>query len=246
MIMHKLRQLLLLAALALCCGCARHTRQLVGISCGFSSSRVNTVSANYVSAIRMAGALPVLIPNVGDSLDAARYISMVDALVLSGGEDVSPEYYGEEPLNETVRINAPRDTSDMLLAREALRQKKPVLGICRGAQLLNVVLGGSLYQDIPSQIGEETVHAAGATHNIAVARGSILHKLFGEDSLAVNSYHHQAVKDPGAGVRVTARAPDGVVEAWEAPGIIAVQFHPEKMLDSGDTRWLELFKYFLN
>ena len=110
---------------------------------------------------------------------------------------------------------------------------------------MNVVLGGSLYQDIPSQIPGSIRHG-GSDHTIGVEPGSVLHKMFNRDSITVNSYHHQCVKDLGKGITVTARSSDGIIEAWEAPGVIAVQFHPEKSLDSGAELWLDLFRHFVS
>ena len=155
--------------------------------------------------------------------EAAEVLSLVDALILSGGEDVDPARYGEAVLNSTVEVNAPRDTSDFLLAYEALQRGMPIMGICRGEQLLNVALGGSLYQDLPSQICSSICHRQSesgsvGTHCIYIDADSRLHGLLGLDSVKVNSFHHQAVKEPGCGVRVTARAADGVVEAWEWGG----------------------------
>ena len=147
--------------------------------------------------------------------------------------------------NETVEIDSVRDRSDSLLARAALACGKPVLAICRGSQLMNVILGGSLYQDLPSQFSGSVAHS-GKTHKIALEEGSVLAGLYGTDSLTVNSMHHQAVKDPAPGIRITARSADGIVEAWETPQIVAVQFHPEKMLAAGDSAWLPLFKAFVS
>lgn len=228
------------------CQSAQNRPKVIGISCGISSSGTNTLSNTYVEAIRRAGGIPVLLPVMADSLQAARTISLLDGVLLSGGEDIAPEYYRETPVNETVQVNSRRDTSDFLIASEALRRHKPVLGICRGEQLLNVVLGGSLVQDIPSQVGKDVSHSKGALHKIGVDKNSVLYELYQKDSLTVNSYHHQAVKVPGNGVKVTARAADGVVEAYEAPGVIAVQFHPEKLLAGGNEQWLKFFIRFLS
>ena len=220
--------------------------KVIGISCGISSSGTNTLSNNYVEAIRKAGGIPILLPVMADSLQAAGTIALLDGVLLSGGEDIDPDYYGETPVNGTVQVNARRDTSDFLIASEALRQHKPILGICRGEQLMNVMLGGSLVQDIPSQVGGKVSHSKGAIHKIGVEKESVLYELFGKDSLTVNSYHHQAVNIPGKDVKVTARASDGVVEAYEAPGVTAVQFHPEKLLAGGDEQWLKFFIRFLS
>jgi len=242
-----MKHFLLPLAILLAVSCANHqTPKVIGISCGLSDGTLNTLQTNYVEAVKKAGGLPVIMPTVADSAQAAQTVALMDGVIFSGGEDIDPSYYGETPVNETVYVNPIRDRSDMWLAKEALRQGKPIMGICRGEQLMNVVLGGSLYQDIPSQIGVDVIHAKGASHRIGVIKGSVLSQVFGQDSLSVNSFHHQAVKQAGKGVTVTAYAPDGVVEAYEAPGIIAVQFHPEKCVANGDMGWLKLFEYYLN
>ena len=172
-------------------------------------------------------------------------MSKLDGLVLSGGEDVNPIWYGEGVWNETVECDLVRDRSDSLLSRAALASGKPVLAIYRGSQLMNVVLGGSLWQDLPSQRPGPVVHGGGATHPVSVAEGSFLSRIYGTDSLQVNSWHHQAVKDEAPGITVISRSEDGIVEAWETPQIWAVQFHPEKLLAEGDDNWLPLFRAFI-
>ncbi len=244
-------------------------RPLIGISCG-GSETMTTLKKTYSDAVRMAGGIPVLIPIMQDSVVMAALVSHLDGVILSGGEDIDPLYYGEEHLPELGTVNAPRDTFDVLLIRTALRQGKPMLAICRGEQVLNVVLGGSLYQDIPSQIpSSELKHrqsesSSVATQTIAIAKGSRLRQIVGLDSLAVNSHHHQAVKDLAPGLVITARTPDGVVEAFESlPGwefrdgsiwsssirfgqqgqlILAVQFHPEVFAQAGDPTFLKIFQ----
>ena len=223
--------------------CSRNNYPLVGISCSRSSYGGTELPATYTEAISRAGGVPLVIPTVHDEAQAAAVLDAIDGIVFSGGEDVNPAWYGEEVLNETVEIDSLRDRSDSLLARAALASGKPVLAICRGSQLMNVILGGSLYQDLPSQKG--LVHS-GVTHKIGLSGDSALSRIYGPDSLEVNSFHHQAVKDPAPSIRITARSADGVVEAWETPQIIAVQFHPEKMLAAGDDDWLALFQAFVD
>lgn len=189
--------------------------------------------------------MPVVIPTVGSQAEADAVVAAVDGMVFSGGEDVDPAWYGEAVWNETVAVDAVRDSSDMLLARATLAAGKPILAICRGSQLLNVALGGTLLQDIPSQLPFNVGHN-GFFHKIGLSEGCVLARIFGPDSLSVNSMHHQAVKDPAPGVTVTARTADGIVEAWEADHIWAVQFHPEKMLAAGDEEWLALFSAYVD
>ena len=226
------------------CSCSKQAAPLIGISCGRTSTGAASLATNYTDAIAKAGGIPVVLPIIDDPALAESILAKIDGIVLSGGPDLDPAEYGEEILNETVSIDAVRDRSDLLLARAALASGKPVLAICRGEQLMNVVLGGTLFQDIPTQVDTIIKHS-GFDHRIGVEKGSVLYDLFGQDSLTVNSSHHQAVKDPAPGIRITAHAPDGVVEAYEYENVLAVQFHPERMVQT-DASWLALFRHFVD
>ena len=237
------RILIVLLALAALHACRR--APVIGISSGRSESGAATLSANYTDAIARAGGVPVIFPTVADSALASALIRMVDGVIFSGGGDLDPSYYGETVWNETVEVDTLRDVSDLLLMRAALASGKPVMAICRGEQLMNVVLGGTLVQDIPTQVDTMIKHSGGTRHRIGVEKGSVLYALFGEDSLTVNSSHHQAVKDPAPSVRVTARANDGIIEAYEyGDRVIAFQFHPEGLARTDDA-WLAPFRYFI-
>ena len=237
------RILLILLTLVALQACKR--APVIGISCGRTSTGAATLSANYTDAIARAGGIPVILPTVADSTLASALIKTVDGVVFSGGPDLDPSYYGETFWNETVQVDTLRDISDLMLMRAALASGKPVMAICRGEQLMNVVLGGSLVQDIPTQLDTLVKHSGGVRHRIGVEKGSVLYQLFGEDSLTVNSSHHQAVKDPAPGVRVTAHADDGIIEAYEYGNqVIAFQFHPEGMARTDDA-WLAPFRYFI-
>lgn len=243
---------LLLAALVLSGACGLKGPQsarkapLVGISCSRTSSGSTLLARTYTDAIRRSGGIPVVLPTVSDGEQAAALIGCLDGIVFSGGEDIDPSWYGETVWNETVAVDTLRDLSDSLLGRAALASGKPILAICRGEQLMNVLLGGSLFQDLPSQNPDSPVeHNGGALHRIGVEEGSVLARLYGCDSLTVNSFHHQAVKVPAPGITVTARAADGVVEAYETPQVWAFQFHPEKLLPD-DESWLALFEAYLD
>ena len=236
------RILFILTVLTLA-SCARRA-PVIGISSGRSESGVATLSANYTDAVSRAGGVPVIFPTVADSALASTLIRMVDGVIFSGGPDLDPSYYGETVWNETVEVDTLRDVSDLLLMRAALASKKPVMAICRGEQLMNVVLGGTLVQDIPTQV-DTLVNHNGAWHRIGVEKGSVLYRLFETDSLTVNSSHHQAVKAPAPGVRVTAYADDGIIEAYEyGDQVFAFQFHPESMARENDA-WLAPFRYFI-
>ena len=239
--MKRLLILLTIAALQAC----RPSAPVIGISCGRTSAGAATLSANYTDAVLRSGGIPVIFPTVSDPAAAEALLKSVDGVIFSGGPDLDPSYYGESVWNETVEVDTLRDVSDLMLMRAALEAGKPVMAICRGEQLMNVVRGGSLYQDLPTQTDTLVKHGGGTWHRIGVEKGSVLHDLFGEDSLTVNSFHHQAVKAVAPGVRVTARAADGTVEAYEyGKSVIAFQFHPEGMARTDDA-WLAPFSYFV-
>ncbi|MHC4820309.1 MAG: gamma-glutamyl-gamma-aminobutyrate hydrolase family protein [Planctomycetota bacterium] len=185
--------------------------------------------ALYLAALESAGAEPrVLRP--GAERDVVTVLREVDGVLFSGGDDMAPEYYGEDPHPNLKLVNGPRDRMEMLFARAVLAQGLPALGICNGLQVLCVASGGALWQDIPTQVEGCIEHGGGAVHDVEVESGSVLHGLAG-DSVAVNSYHHQAVRETGRRLRVTARSADGVVEAAEAgdgPFLVGVQWHPER------------------
>ena len=241
-----MRRFLLLSITILVAACSHAGAPLIGITSARSSTGGTQLSKTYTEAISRAGGIPVVIPTVGTKEEADAVLAVLDGIVFSGGEDLQPSWYGEDILNETVHIDYVRDLSDSLLARSALASRKPVLAICRGEQLINVMLGGSLYQDIPSQVAGVGAHARGAMHRIAPEPGSVLAGLYGTDSLLVNSYHHQAVKAPAPGIRITARSGDGIVEAYETAQVLAFQFHPEKMVAQGEQGWLALFEEFIH
>ncbi|MBO7418579.1 MAG: gamma-glutamyl-gamma-aminobutyrate hydrolase family protein [Bacteroidaceae bacterium] len=240
--------------LVFACICAMaQQKPLIGISTGYSASE-NTASVRYtyVDAVVNAGGIPVLIPLAKDSLAAAEVISRVDGLILSGGEDVYPFFYGEEAASALGGVNYDRDRSDMWLLQTAVKLNKPVLGICRGEQLTNVTFGGTLYQDIPSQFPNRPVLQHGQRssgtlpiHHVNVVKDSRLYEIMQQEQLAVNSFHHQAIKDVAPGFKVVATAPDGVIEAIEGfpqYNILAIQWHPEYFAQQGDAQWIKLFE----
>jgi putative glutamine amidotransferase len=191
--------------------------------------------SDYSEAILDAGGAPVIIPAAQDRKSLDRILSAVQGLILSGGPDVHPRRYGEEPMAGLAEVDETLDRMELMAAGLAVENNLPVLGICRGIQVLNVALGGTLYQDIASQVPKSICHTPKAdkavnTHTVRIEAGSRLHKLFGQREIWVNGKHHQSVKDVAPGVVVAARARDGVIEAVELPGrrfVIGVQWHPE-------------------
>ena len=191
--------------------------------------------ADYSLALRDAGAAPVIVPAAQDEESLSRILSVVQGLVLSGGPDVHPRRYGEEPLAGLGEVDEDLDRMELAAARLAVAMDLPVLGICRGIQVLNVALGGTLHQDIASQVPESLCHTpktdkAVNTHTVRIEAGSRLRRVMGRAEIWVNGKHHQAVKDLAPGLAITAHARDGVVEAVEHPGrrwVVGVQWHPE-------------------
>lgn len=199
-----------------------------------------TVNQDYLDAVCRAGALPVLLPLLADA--PAQWDAMIDqldGLLLTGGADVCPETYGEEKLPLCGETAPLRDRQEFYLCRKALERHLPILAICRGHQMLNCVLGGTLYQDIAAQYKDELRHPCyevprDQVHSVAVEKGSRLHQITGLDTLHVNSRHHQAICRLGQGLVVTARANDGLIEGVELPGpdfVVGVQWHPESLSD---------------
>ena len=195
------------------------------------------ISRDYIRAIEEAGGLPVIIPVHEDRELSREYLRVVDGLLLAGGVDLSPHFFGEEPHPKLGSVDIERDEVEMELARLALELDMPILAICRGIQVLNVAAGGTLYQDI-SQLDRTVLkHRQSAvgwygSHSIEIVEGTLLHRIVGKTRIRVNSFHHQAVKDPAKGFRVSATAPDGVIEAIESERhrfVLGVQFHPEEM-----------------
>ena len=200
---------------------------------------------NYMDCIADAGGMPVALAH--HAALAEDLLARLDALVVTGGAfDVDPELYGGGAAHQTVSLKAARTAAELALLRAALARDLPTLGICGGQQLLAVALGGSLVQHIPDDLPHALPHEQPnprhqAGHAITVLPGTMLHAIVGTETMQVNSSHHQAVRDPGT-ARVSARAPDGVIEGIEDPGrrfCLGLQWHPEFLIDPGDARIFE-------
>lgn len=228
-------------------------RPLIGISCSYDLKEKRYFLAEaYVEAVIKAGGNPVVLPGAAGQKNVAPYIAVLKGLVLAGGGDVDPSYFNEEPLPGLGEVTPERDSFEILLVKGALRQKLPILGICRGIQVLNVAAGGSLIQHIPSEIRRPLKHSQNAprsyaSHRVYLEKPSRLAEIMAGTLIRVNSFHHQAVREAAPGFSVTARSSDGVIEAIEAeqyPFVLGVQWHPECMI-SGDRNSRALFKSFL-
>jgi putative glutamine amidotransferase len=207
---------------------------------------------DYVKAVSEAGGVPVLVPPSLSRPKAEALLHGLDGLLLSGGPDLDPGYYGEEPIPELGTIIPEWDVLEMALLRLALQQEMPIFGICRGMQILNVALGGTLYQDLPSQLGVDVLNhwqetpKCQSTHEVEVLDDSYLAEITARQAVEVNSYHHQGIKGLGYPLTVAARSADGVIEALESHDfserwLVGVQWHPEGLRDSG-SRHQNLFE----
>ncbi|MEJ7652203.1 MAG: gamma-glutamyl-gamma-aminobutyrate hydrolase family protein [Chloroflexia bacterium] len=212
-------------------------------------------SQSYLDALEVAGAAPFGLAPIGE--EALRTLFDLSAgVLLTGGGDVDPTHYGEKPIPALGHVSSQRDRAELALARWAVEENKPVLAICRGLQVLNVVCGGTLYQDLPSQVPGGLNHNESrdrgerglATHSLEVQHDTRLAHAVGAGSHPVNTHHHQAIKALGAGLVVTGYSEDGIIESIEAESqswIVGVQCHPEEMWNKH--RWAaQLFEAFVH
>jgi len=230
-------------------------KPVIGISSTWGEGTSTSAPLTYVESVIRAGGVPLVLPITLDPAIMAQMLDRIDGLIMTGGEDIDPlKWFGEEPVPGMGEIVPARDSFDIALIRMAVGRGLPLLGICRGHQLLNVAFGGTLYQDIPSQVkGSSVKHSQKApryygTHTINIEKGSLLNKQIGLEKVAVNSYHHQAVKDVAPGFKVTARSVDGIVEAMEKIGstkVFSVQFHPEGFTASNIDTFLGIFQHLV-
>jgi putative glutamine amidotransferase len=217
------------------------SRPLIGITIGYStqSHEFFTLRDDYVRAVEKAGGLPMVLAP-GRPEDAAELLARLDGMVLTGGADVEPGLYGEEPHETVTRVIPERDAFEIALCREAVRRDHPLLAICRGHQVLNVATGGTLIQDIPSQVAGARDHDPDrerweTAHEVRILPRTRLREILGAETIDVNSFHHQAVRELGQGLVISAASmADGVIEGVEAPGrrmVLGVQWHPEAFWD---------------
>jgi putative glutamine amidotransferase len=232
-------------------------RPLIGVPCAGnlrSRYRRYCVGKRYCHALEMAGGAPVLLPLLDDGTLLDIY-QRLDGLLLVGGGDVDPRSFGEVRQARLSGVDRPRDRAELCLTRRAIRDDLPLLAICRGLQVLNVALGGTLYQDIPRDLPDALEHNLRfghprnyLGHEVLITPGSGLAEVLGAERLDVNSLHHQAAKDVAPNLRIAACAPDGVVEGLEAPQntfVVGVQWHPEELTED-DARMQRLFEAFVS
>lgn len=229
---------------------------LIGISGSITKDEKQSFLLRcYMQRLTEKGAIPLLLSPDMDESQIAQCAIQLDGLMLAGGNDIDPALYNESPLPQLGEVNPIRDRLEMLLIPAFLKENKPILGICRGIQSLNVALGGSLYQDLPSQYSDTPagmkpiLHSQPepyeqGSHYVQIEKDTLLSKITGADRLFVNSMHHQAVHSAAPGLRISARAEDGVIEAVEMPSrpfVLAVQWHPERLPDDASTGLFSAF-----
>lgn len=245
-------------------------KPLIGITCNYENiskyclptglitqgQDMNYVANDYNYSIERAGGIPILIPRCLSEEMYEEIISRLDGVIVSGGHDVDPTLYGDRLEGFCGRYVAERDEYDLAVTRIAYKLGKPILGICRGIQIMNVAFGGTLYQDIEAQNPEFRHHSTlegiarnRIVHKVNLKEGSKLAEIYGKTEIGTNSYHHQAVKDPGENVEIIAYSKeDGVPEGIQISGgndfVVAVQWHPEMMFDSEEQ--LKIFKALVN
>lgn len=224
---------------------------------GISANRkdgLSCIAETYVQAVLQAGGAPVLIPVITDIKALSVIVSGLDGLVMSGGGDINPLYLLDEPIPQLQDVDTYRDEYDLILLRLAANRQLPIMGICRGHQIMNVAFGGNIYQDIHSEFDYQLLkHSQAmpreqASHSVLIEKGETrLRKLLQEDNILVNSFHHQAIKDIAPEFTATAIAPDGInegIEHTEKP-VFGIQWHPEAMAANGDKTMMSLFYYHI-
>ena len=228
-------------------------KPLIGVSLGYNPTK-NSVNNTYINSILMNGGVPYLIP-VTDNVEVLRQIvAQLDGIVFTGGEDFEPAYFGEENHEKLGEVNVTRDTYDLTLFKLATDRNIPTLGICRGLQLINVAMGGTLYQDLPAEKPSDINHRqeeAGTvpTHSVSVVDGSMMHQILGEKEIQVNTFHHQAIEKLAPGLKIVGWSNDSVpelIEAYPHRQILGTQFHPEIFTAAGDALMGKLFKFLVN
>jgi microsomal dipeptidase-like Zn-dependent dipeptidase/gamma-glutamyl-gamma-aminobutyrate hydrolase PuuD len=225
---------------------------LIGLSVS-PADNSSALSAYYFNAVVKAGGAPVLIPAITDVTALRQIVDNLDGLIITGGKDVNPLWYQEDPLQQLGDVDPFRDEYELKLIKLATDRNIPLLGICRGEQLINVAFGGTLYQDIPSQrTGKplikhvQKMSGEYVSHTVSVKPESQLAAIIGAGKQGVNTFHHQAVKDVAPGFRVVAYSTDSIIEAieaWPERPVLGVQWHPEALIGGGDTTMLKLFTF---
>jgi len=224
---------------------------IIGISLGYNSSEEKklVINKSYAKVIKIAGGIPVILPPFIQENDFIQFNNIIDGILLTGGGDIDPRYFGKNPQTGLGRIDPIRDVFEIKLCRWAIERDLPVLAICRGIQVLNIACGGTINQDLSGEFikHEQESPCWHPSHKIELKDDKLLYDIYGKRTIYVNSFHHQAVEKPGENLEVAARAPDGVIEALVSKTnsfILGVQWHPELMYRKLILH-LKLFETFL-
>lgn len=232
-------------------------KPLIGITTSnLMKERSERIGFDHVEAVVQAGGVPILLSNlVSEESDISQIVQKIDGLYVTGGPDIDPAYFDEEPIPKLGNISPLRDQFEIAITKAFLDLNKPILGVCRGCQVLNVATGGSLYQDLYSQIDRDLLqHRQKApkshrVHNVNVVADSLLHRLTGLTEFKVNTLHHQAVKKAVQPIAISGTANDGVIEAIESSDnafVLGVQWHPEGTAIVGDEPSVKIYQGFID
>ncbi|WP_188454311.1 gamma-glutamyl-gamma-aminobutyrate hydrolase family protein [Virgibacillus oceani] len=228
-------------------------KPLIGITSSMELDETNyMINKDNINAIAGAGGMPVMLPYLLADEDVGQLASTIDGLYLTGGYDIDPTYFTEEPHPNLGTIIPSRDAFEIPLIQKMFELGKPVLAVCRGCQILNIAAGGDMYQDIYAQIHHELLQhnqnapSTHGSHLVNVCKGSLLHHLIGKETLKVNSRHHQANRAVADSFQISGKANDGIIEAIESidlPFVLGLQWHPESMIDDKDSQ--KIFQGFI-
>lgn len=215
-------------------------RPVIGITAAYDFEKgISTLKEEYYDAVMQCMAVPIIIPATDDKVMWVEYLNICDGIILSGGPDVDASHFGKCNMPYANEISPIRDSMELFIAKQALAMDKPILGICRGIQVINIAAGGSIFQDIYAENNDKQLikHSQQAPrwfqiHNINILGGTHLHSIFGTDTLKVNSFHHQAVNKIGSEIIINAYSEDGIIEAISHESkkfVLGVQWHPENL-----------------
>ena len=227
-------------------------KPIIALTAEIDENGATKINHQYIKAIESVGGIPMVLPYTEDGNTIRDYTEAADGFLFTGGVDIAPERYGEEKLDVCGEIQYKRDGFELSLLSEVLKCGKPVLAVCRGAQLVNVGLGGTLYQDIPTEMPSEILHNQtegrfAPSHTVRITDNTPLRTLMGTDAILGNSFHHQAIKTLGKGLEVMATADDGIIEAVRLRGykyLRAYQWHPERLFET-DAHNKRIFEDFI-
>lgn len=229
-------------------------KPVIGVTTTFREERLVVSGVDYYNSVASMGGLPVIFPNLMDEVAITQYAEMIDGLLVTGGGDIDPSIYGEQPHPGLGEVSPQRDFFEIALVQKVLQLNKPILGLCRGCQVINVAMGGDVYQDIYAQSDtpllqhRQKAPRSHASHDVDIDPQSILYQIIQKPRIKVNSFHHQAVRKIGGQLKVSARSDDGIIEAIESKAhrfVLATQWHPENLLRKDDPASVEIFQAFV-